>query len=147
MKEIFRDWSKHVIQSYGVIPYRFSASQRYYLVIKQTSGHWGFPKGHAERHESPIVTAARELHEETGLTAELDSTKQFYQNYDVKHPWGKIPKQVGYFTGLTHTDRVTMQPGEVSDYAWLPYAKALERIDHRNSREILEQAESYLNQA
>ena len=37
------------------------------LLIKQTKGHWGFPKGHVEKDETEIETAIREVKEETGL--------------------------------------------------------------------------------
>ena len=29
------------------------------LLIKQTKGHWGFPKGHVEKNETEIETAIR----------------------------------------------------------------------------------------
>ena len=35
------------------------------LLIKQTKGHWGFPKGHVEKDETEIETAIREVKEET----------------------------------------------------------------------------------
>ena len=37
------------------------------LVIRDPYKKWGLPKGHAEDGESPVETALREVHEETGL--------------------------------------------------------------------------------
>ena len=37
------------------------------LLIKQTNGIWGFPKGHVEKNETELQTAEREVKEETGL--------------------------------------------------------------------------------
>ena len=38
------------------------------LLVKQTAGHWGFPKGHVETNETEIETAIRETKEETNLS-------------------------------------------------------------------------------
>ncbi|HIU30213.1 MAG TPA: NUDIX domain-containing protein, partial [Candidatus Egerieisoma faecipullorum] len=38
-----------------------------YILIKNLSGHIGFPKGHSENGESEQETAQREVYEETGL--------------------------------------------------------------------------------
>ena len=39
------------------------------LLIKQTKGHWGFPKGHVEKDETEIETAIREVKEETNINS------------------------------------------------------------------------------
>ena len=38
------------------------------LLIQQTKGHWGFPKGHVEAFETESETAIREVKEELGYT-------------------------------------------------------------------------------
>ena len=51
------------------------------LLIKQTNGIWGFPKGHVEENETELQTAEREVKEETGLTMKnprLVGVKQFW---------------------------------------------------------------------
>ena len=42
------------------------------LLIQQTEGHWGFPKGHVEEGETELETAIREVKEETNLDVEVD---------------------------------------------------------------------------
>ena len=42
------------------------------LLVKQTSGDWGFPKGHVENNETEIETAIRETKEETNIDVEID---------------------------------------------------------------------------
>ena len=38
-----------------------------YLLIRDSYGNWGFPKGHLETGERPEDAALREVREETGL--------------------------------------------------------------------------------
>jgi len=50
----------------GVILYNID-EEKYLLVHGKKSEKWGFPKGHMEIGESEIMTAQRELFEETGI--------------------------------------------------------------------------------
>ena len=43
------------------------------LLIQQTDGFWGFPKGHVEQNETEEQTTIREVKEETNLDIEIDS--------------------------------------------------------------------------
>ena len=51
------------------------------LLIKQTKGHWGFPKRHVEKNETEIETAIREVKEETNLDVEVDANKRYTMEY------------------------------------------------------------------
>ena len=51
------------------------------LLIQQTKGHWGFPKGHMEAGETEIETAIREVKEETNLDVEIDENKRYTMEY------------------------------------------------------------------
>ena len=51
------------------------------LLIKQTKGHWGFPKGHVEKNETEIETAIREVKEETNLDVEIEANKRYTMEY------------------------------------------------------------------
>ena len=53
--------------SCGSIPF-FQGPYGYrFLIIQHQEGHWGFPKGHIEKGETPEQTATREFQEETGI--------------------------------------------------------------------------------
>ena len=51
------------------------------LLIKQTNGIWGFPKGHVEKNETELQTAEREVKEETNIDVKIDETKRYTMNY------------------------------------------------------------------
>ena len=42
-----------------------------YLLIKNLSGIYGFPKGHVEPGETDVETALREVFEDVGITVQL----------------------------------------------------------------------------
>jgi len=115
-----------------------------YLLLHHTAGHWDFPKGTMEAGETKKETATRELYEETGLKADLDTNFEAVSNYSFAHrEHGVIPKTVYYFVGQADTQDVLLSD-EHTDYVWLPYDEALEKITHDRSKKILEEADEYI---
>lgn len=51
----------------GIVFRRDAEGVLRFLLIKDSYGNWGFPKGHLEADESPADAARRETFEETGL--------------------------------------------------------------------------------
>jgi 8-oxo-dGTP diphosphatase len=54
-------------------------------------GQWALPGGHVELNESPIVTARRELHEETGLLGETAKLGATFFTYTTEVPYAHVP--------------------------------------------------------
>ena len=54
------------------------------LIRHKNGGHWGFPKGHVEDRETEEETARREIWEETGLKAKLDTGFRKVVTYSPK---------------------------------------------------------------
>jgi len=134
---------KH-IYSAGIITYFIEDNKPLYLLLHHTAGHWDFPKGTMESEETKEETAIRELYEETGLQADLDTQFVATSNYSFAHrEHGMIPKTVYYFVGQTHTQNVILSH-EHTNYVWLPYDQALEKITHDRSKKILEEANEYI---
>lgn len=103
-------------KSCGVLPYRIVDGQREYLIVfEQFSQCWSFPKGHMEAGETEIQTALRELIEETGLTAVLDTGKSAV----IEYPISSIArKQVVFFLGeVSGTPRA--RQGEIEAFRWV----------------------------
>ena len=86
-------------RSYGIIPLRRVAKGWEVLLVKHASaGFWGFPKGHANKGESPEQTAVRELCEETGLApVRFLFERSFQEHYLYRKKEQLISKQVAFF--------------------------------------------------
>lgn len=107
-------------RSCGVLAWRKEAQDReYLLVFEEFSQCWSLPKGHMERGETEAEAALRELWEETGLTAQLDTAHSATIEYPVG-PLGR--KQVVFFPGqVSGTPQV--RPGEIKSYKWVTEAE------------------------
>lgn len=103
-------------KSCGVIPYRQCGNEREYLIVfEQFSQCWSLPKGHMEAGETEAETALRELFEETGLTAALDTSACATIEYPIS-PVAK--KQVVFFPGqVSGTPRT--RDGEIEGFQWV----------------------------
>lgn len=105
-------------KSCGVLPYRCKNGAREYLIVfGQFSQCWSLPKGHMEAGETESETALRELFEETGLTARLNTTIQASIEYPV---CGICRKQVVFFPGEVDGEPA-VRPGEIESYRWIQY--------------------------
>lgn len=103
-------------KSCGVLPYRMVGGQREYLIVfEQFSQCWSLPKGHMEAGETEMETALRELFEETGLTARLDTSK----TATIEYPISDVArKQVIFFLGQVSGTPKT-RAGEIESYKWV----------------------------
>lgn len=103
-------------KSCGVLPYRKVNGKREYLIVfEQFSQCWSLPKGHMEAGETEVQTALRELFEETGLTAQLDTSR----TATIEYPISDIArKQVIFFLGQVDGEPRT-RAGEIESFKWV----------------------------
>lgn len=114
-----------------------------YLMIREKTGHWGFPKGHMEAGETEKQTALREVFEETGVRVRLLEGFRAGTEYDLRELPG-TRKRVAFFLGEFQEQELRLQAGEVADFALVPYCKAMELLRHEDAKRILTRADNHL---
>ena len=103
------------------------------LLVQQTEGHWGFPKGHVEENETEIETAIREVKEETNIDVEVDER----QRYSMEYITGKgILKEVVLFIAKRMGGEIKQQESEINKISWLNFEEAIETITYDNTKEL-----------
>lgn len=116
-----------------------------YVLIRQTNGDWGFPKGHTEPGETEIQTAAREIFEEVGVNV------TFLEGYreELFYPLSRKPgytKHCVYFLAQYQDQKLLRQESEVSDVRLLPYERAMEILTFPESKDLLQKAHEFLSE-
>lgn len=105
------------------------------LLVKQTSGNWGFPKGHLEKGESETEAAIRETKEETNLDVTiLDENKRYSIEYDTNKG---THKEAVYFLAKKTSNNITRQENEITEIKWFNFEEAIETISFENAKELL----------
>lgn len=107
------------------------------LLIKQTKGHWGLPKGHVEENETEEETALREVKEETNYDVEIIGDHRFVERYITDT---KIDKEVVYFIAKKVGGEAEKQEAEVTDIKWCSFDEAIDTVTFDNLKELLRNA-------
>lgn len=132
-------------KSCGAVVFTRKNGNIYYVVIRQTNGDFGFPKGHMEPGEDEQSTALREIREEVGLHTSIVEGFRF----DISYPFPNRPgvtKQVVYFLAEFSEQSLDIQPEEVSAAYLLPYKDALQMLTFAETKNILTEADCFLHQ-
>lgn len=126
-----------------IVFYKFPRSIKY-LIIKHRKGHWAFPKGHADKGETKLETALRELKEETGVSKiELLNKKVLLsEEYKFTDRKGvKILKKVDYFIAEAKNKKVKIDFNEVTNFRWATVKAGMEKVTFGESKSILKKAD------
>lgn len=130
--------------SAGIVLFHKGPEGLRYLVLQYVGGHWDFAKGKIEAGETMKEAALRELHEETGLTAQIADGYEQSLSYMFKDQQGNlIHKRVTFFVGESPKTEVILSR-EHQGYLWLPYEQARERVTFENAREVLKTAHAFI---
>lgn len=111
------------------------------LLIRQTNGIWGFPKGHVERNETELQTAVREVKEETNIDVKIDETKRYTMNYITDRG---ASKEVVLFLAKKIGGNLSRQESEISQIEWLGFDDAISRLSYKNTKDLFKKVVSQL---
>lgn len=129
-------------KSCGAVVWRERDGVRQYLLARHNGGHWSFPKGHVEGSEKEAETARREIQEETGLTAEIDTGFRQVVTY---YPKPGVVKDVIFFTATPAGGREQAQEEEIAEIGWFTFEEACPLVTFASDEEVLLAAEEYLD--
>ena len=107
------------------------------LVVKQTSGFYGFPKGHVEKGETEKETAIRETKEETGLDIKIISDKRYTQSYIVKE---NVHKDVVFFIAKLENNNEKRQVEELEEILWIDINEVENILTYDSLKELWKEA-------
>lgn len=110
-----------------------------YLLILDSYGNWGFPKGHVDQGETPADAARREVHEETGLVDLVLHGPLGDIDWYFRFRGELIHKYCHYFLFEAPSGDPSPQLEEgISACEWYAADDALATITYENARGILE---------
>jgi 8-oxo-dGTP pyrophosphatase MutT (NUDIX family) len=134
--------------SSGIIVFRQVRSQRYYLLLHYhyRGDYWDFPRGNIREDETPKEAAIRETEEETGLSVDQLSVVEGFEEHAkwfYRLERQTVRKQVTYFLAETENENVKVSEEHIGA-KWLNYKDALNQLQYKNSKKLLQKAENYL---
>ena len=133
-------------RSAGAIIFHTNERREYLLLhYRYKTEYWDFVKGNIEANETPEDTIVREIKEETGLSKTrplagfIGKTSWVYMRDGIL-----VHKEVTYFLHQSTTKAIQLSTEHIG-FGWFGFGEAIDKITHKNSRELLERAELFLN--
>jgi len=127
--------------SYWIIPVYMNENwKKEFLLINQKTENWNFwwfPKWHAEKWETELESAKRELKEEVWISdINVDQNKFRLLEYNFKLEWTQYYKTVKYRIAYVNNKKTKIQEKELNKCERYEFDKALEKITHKNMKKI-----------
>lgn len=140
--------TRNEVSAGGVVYRRTDAGVEIALAARRTRRGelaWGLAKGGVEEDEASEDAAVREVLEETGLEAEIESSlgtiRYFYVWEGVR-----VRKAVRFFLMRATGGDVSRHDHEMEDVRWFPLAAAIGKAAYRGEREVIERAVKALDE-
>ena len=130
-------------KSCGAVVFTRMNNEIQYLLIRNLTGIYGFPKGHVEQGETEEQTALREVFEEVGLAVKLVSGFRSEDEHPIPQKENTM-KQIVYFLGEYTNQEFTYQKEELTDALLTDYETAMTLFQFDSSKRILTEANNFL---
>jgi len=125
----------------GIVFRRDAAGVLRFLLIKDSYGNWGFPKGHLEDGESPADAAFRETEEETGLRGLALHGPIRIIDWHFRFRGRFIHKYCHFFLFESAAGEPVPQEDEgITACNWCTLEAALGELSYENARGVLRRA-------
>jgi 8-oxo-dGTP pyrophosphatase MutT (NUDIX family) len=125
----------------GIVFRRDPAGRPRFLLIKDSYGNWGFPKGHLEEGESPAAAALRETEEETGLRGLWLHGPIRIIDWHFRFRGRFIHKYCHFFLFESPDGEPVPQADEgITACHWCPLEEAINELSYENARGVLRRA-------
>ena len=130
-------------KSCGAVVFTRMNNEIQYLLIRNLTVIYGFPKGHVEQGETEEQTALREVFEEVGLAVKLVSGFRSEDEHPIPQKENTM-KQIVYFLGEYSNQEFTYQIEELTDALLTDYETAMTLFQFDSSKRILTEANNFL---
>lgn len=130
-------------KSCGAVVFTRMNNEIQYLLIRNLTGIYGFPKGHVEQGEIEEQTALREVFEEVGLAVKLVPGFRSEDEHPISQKENTM-KQIVYFLGEYSNQEFTYQKEELTDALLTDYETAMTLFQFDSSKRILTEANNFL---
>ena len=122
-----------LIRAAGAVVWRPGARGPEILVIHRNRyDDWSLPKGKREPREHLLLTAVREVEEETNVRPVL-GPRLLTVYYEVRGE----PKRVDYWAAVAEGDADAKPSNEVDALEWLPLAEAKDRLSYPHDVDVV----------
>ncbi len=128
-------------KSCGAVMFSEEDGERKFILIKNMSGHIGFPKGHMEYGETERETAIREMYEETGVKTDIIEGFSEAYNYSVN---SFVKKTAVYFVAPFKKSDIRMNIMEISEYILVSFAEGMKILGYSHDRTVLAKANRFI---
>jgi 8-oxo-dGTP pyrophosphatase MutT (NUDIX family) len=132
--------------SAGGVVFRKEDDAHLFLLIRDSYGNWGFPKGHLEDGERAEDAAIREVREETGLAAlslrGMIETIDWYFRFR-----GRLIHKVCHFFLMetTQAETAPQRAEGITACQWVAFPDATGAISYANARQVLHHAHEMIS--
>ena len=130
-------------KSCGAVVFTRMNNEIQYLLIRNLTGIYGFPKGHVEQGETEEQTALREVFDFFWLSVKLVSGFRSEDEHPIPQKENTM-KQIVYFLGEYSNQEFTYQIEELTDALLTDYETAMTLFQFDSSKRILTEANNFL---
>lgn len=133
--------SEREVSAGGLVFRRDESGVVRFLLIRDSYGNWGFPKGHLEEGEQPADAASRETAEETGLhDLRLHGPIRII-DWHFRFRGRSIHKYCHFFLfESSEGDPVPQEDEGITACHWCSLEDALQELSYENARGVLRRA-------